>query len=571
METFSKACLEGHRTSATVARVGRYAVGLAACCLLILGGLASTLLAASPGVPPSTTSSTATVTTSPASSVVVVSGHGWGHGLGLSQWGAYGYAKHGWTFDRILAHYYTGTTLGPAKVSTVRVLLASAKQTTIESMTPWTVVDSSGTKTMLDPGVLVLKAKLALTGHPELQPPFTFVGKQPLIVGKVPYRGKLSVSSDGKLIQVIDTVGLESYLKGVVPAEMPSAWPPEALKAQAVAARSYALANVTTGRPFDLYGDTRSQVFGGVKVEDAATSAAVDATKGQVVLYKGKVANTFFFSTSGGRTASAFESTGLTVPYLVPVADPYDTASPYHDWGPVLFDAAVVAKQFKLASPIADLQTTTGPSGRVESLTVVSDDESQVTMNGNQVRGALELRSTWFTPALLQLLPKSKTMTYGGALSLTGRAAGVDPLSLDQVSLEAKAFGLDWAAIGDLLLDANGAFSTIVRPQVATQYRLGWGDVRAGLAKIAVAVRVDATVQQGIATGTTKPVVAYAPAELQWSADGATGWQTVATSTTDDTGAFTLSAPSPETAGAYRVRVVPGHGLAPGLSKTACC
>src|SRR6185436_16827080 len=97
------------------------------------------------------------------------------------------------------------------------------------------------------------------------------------IVDKIPYRGRMSVSSDGKLVQVIDTVGLESYLKGVVPAEMPSTWPAEALKAQAVAARSFALANLATGRPFDLYGDTRSQVFGGVKVENDATSAAVDA------------------------------------------------------------------------------------------------------------------------------------------------------------------------------------------------------------------------------------------------------------------------------------------------------
>jgi stage II sporulation protein D len=573
METFSKACLEGRESSATVTRVGRYALALAAAGLLILGGLASTLLAASPATPPSTTatttsttSSTTAVLTSPASSVVVFNGHGWGHGLGMSQWGAYGYAKHGWTFDRILAHYYSGTTLGPAQVSTVRVLLASAKKTTITSTAAWSVVDAAGTKVALDPGPLVLKANLTLADHPELQPPFTFVGKQPLLVGKVPYRGKLNVSSDGKLVQVIDTVGLESYLKGVVPAEMPSTWPAEALKAQAVAARSYALANVTTGRAFDLYGDTRSQVFGGVTAENAATSAAVDATKGQIVLYKGKVANTLFFSTSGGRTASALESTGLNVPYLVPVADPYDSASPYHNWGPVLLDAAAVAKQFKLASPIADLQTTTGPSGRVQSVTVVSEDDSQVTMTGNQVRGTLELRSTWFTPALLQLLPKSKTITYGGALSITGHARGAD-----QVSLEAKPFGLDWAPVGDLLLDADGAFATIVRPQIATQYRLVWGDVRAGLTKIAVAVRVDATVQQGTATGTTTPVASSAAVELQWSADGATGWQTVASSTTDDTGAFSLSAPAPETAGAYRVRVAPGHGLAPGLSKTACC
>ena len=548
-------------------RVGRYALRLGGFSLLILGGLAASLLAATPGVRSTTTSSTvtATVTTSAAASVLAVSGHGWGHGLGLSQWGADGYAKHGWSFDRILGHYYSGTTLGPAKVATVRVLLASAKRVKLESDGPWTVVDAARTKVALAAGPLVLKATLAIAGHPELQPPFTFTGALPLAVNGRPYRGRISVSSDAKLVQVIDTVGLETYLKGVVPAEMPSAWPPEALKAQAVAARSYALANVTTGRAFDLYGDTRSQVFAGVKAENAATNAAVDATKGQVVLYNGTVADTLFFSTSGGRTASAAESTGLAVPYLVPVADPYDTASPYHDWGPVLFDAVAVAKQLKLRSPIADLQTLIGPSGRVRSLTILSDDETQVTLSGNQLRGALELRSTWFSSALLQLLPKSKTITYGGALSLTGRARGAD-----LVSLEAKPFGLDWAPAGDLLLDADGAFATIVHPQVATQYRLVWGDVRAGLAKVAVAVSVNAAIEQAHAVGTTKPAVSAAPVELQWSADGTTGWQTVATSTTDATGAFDVTAPTADP-GSYRVRVVPGHGLAPGVSKTACC
>ncbi len=569
METFGKAWLKACGTSATVARMGRHALLPAALALLAVGGLASSLLAAPPppGVGTTTTTATVattTVTTSPAASVVVVSGHGWGHGLGLSQWGAYGYAKHGWLFDRILAHYYSGTSLGPAKVSTVRVLLASAKKVTIASLVPWTVVDGTGTKTTLDPGPLVLKPALAVTGHPELRPPLTFTAKQPLTVNGTAYRGRMGVSSDGKLVQVIDTLGLEAYLKGVVPAEMPSSWPPEALKAQAVAARSYALANLTTGRPFDLYGDTRSQVFGGVKVENTATSVAVDSTKGQVVLYNGKVADTLFFSTSGGRTASALESTGLSVPYLVPVSDPYDTASPYHDWGPVLFDAAAVAEDLKLASPIADLQTTTGPSGRVRSLTLVSDDDAQVTVTGNQVRGALELRSTWFTPAFLQLLPKAKTMTYGGALSLTGKARGVD-----EVSLEAKPYGLDWAPVGDLLLDADGAFSTIIRPQVATQYRLVWGDVRAGLAKIAVAERIDATIQAGTVTGTTTPAVANAAVQVQWSEDGLTGWQTVASATTDTSGAFSVQAQT--TPGSYRARVAPGRGLAPGLSKTSTC
>jgi stage II sporulation protein D len=131
--------------------------------VLLLGGLAAALLGARQGaaVGPATTTTSATsgstttgVVTSPAASVLVVSGHGWGHGLGMSQWGAYGYAKHGWTFDRILAHYYSGTTLGPAKLATVRVLLSEKKKTSLNSAVAWSVTDAAGTKVPLDPGLL---------------------------------------------------------------------------------------------------------------------------------------------------------------------------------------------------------------------------------------------------------------------------------------------------------------------------------------------------------------------------------------------------------------------------------
>src|SRR4029453_12027186 len=76
-----------------------------------------------------------------------ISGHGWGHGIGMSQYGAYGYAQHGWTYDRIVKHYYTGTTIGKAPATRVRVLLADkAKQVTIASKLPFQVVDAPGSK-----------------------------------------------------------------------------------------------------------------------------------------------------------------------------------------------------------------------------------------------------------------------------------------------------------------------------------------------------------------------------------------------------------------------------------------
>jgi SpoIID/LytB domain protein len=390
-----------------------------------------------------------------------------------------------------------------------------------------------------------------------LTPPLTFTSKQPLVIAGKPYRGKIRVLSNGKTLQVIDVVGLEAYLKGVVPAEMPSAWSPEALKAQAVAARSYALAGLAKGKDYDLYADTRSQVYGGLDAEVSATSDAVDATKGEVVLYNGKVANTLFFSTSGGRTASAAETTGTAVPYLVSVTDPYDTASPYHDWGPVLFDAAKVAKQLKLPAPLTDLRTTTGPSGRVKTLVALTADDRQVTLTGSQLRTQLELRSTWFTPALLSLAPAARTIAYGGAVSLTGFARGADG-----VSLESKTATQDWTPVGDLLLDGEGAFATILKPQIATQYRLVSGTVRAGLAKIAVAARVDAQVTAAGARGTMRPALAGAAVQLQQQS-GAT-WTTLATGVTDAAGAWSFA--QTLTTGTYRVRCAPGHGLAPGLS-----
>ena len=565
METFRKAFLRPGKGWATVPRVGRLAVVLGAAAALALAGLASAVLAAGPPTTTTTTGSTATgttaaatTTTSTASAVLAVSGHGWGHGLGLSQWGAYGYAQHGWSYDQILAHYYTGTTLGAAKVATVRVLVASGKKASLSSTVPWTVTDAAGTKEQLAAGALALTTAFAIAGLPALQPPLTFTAPQPLSVGGRAYRGKLVVSLDGKELDVVDSVGLESYLKGVVPSEMPSTWLPQALEAQAVAARSYALANLAKGRPYDLFGDGRSQVYGGVAAETPATDNAVDATKGQVVMYAGKVADTLYYSSSGGRTASALEATGIAVPYLVPVADPYDTISPYHDWGPVLIDATKLVKQLKLPGPIVDVRELNGPSGRVKSLTLTSAGDAATVISGNQARTALGLRSTWFTPALLELQGSTKTMTYGGAVSLSGLARGAQG-----VSLEAKTAATDWAPAGALLPDESGSFALVVKPQVTTWYRLVWGSVHAAQAKISVAVRVVATAAPGSVQGTMRPASAAAPVQLQeQQADGS--WATLSSTTTDATGGWTFAGALQP--GTYRVRCAPGHGIVAGSS-----
>ena len=412
-----------------------------------------------------------------------------------------------------------------------------AKKVTLDSTSPGRSPMRPARRSTLDPGSSRSKPKLAIAGTPALQPPLTFTAKQPLVVDGNAYRGKLTVSSDGKLVQVVDTVGLEPYLKGVVPSEMPSTWPPEALKAQAVAARSYALANLTKGRAFDLYGDTRSQVYGGVDAEAAATSAAVDATKGQVVLYNGKVANTLFFSTSGGRTASGARGDRgrRPVPRLGRRSLRHALAVPRLGAGALRRDEGrEAAEARRRRSPTCRRRRARRAASR--RVTIVSDDDSQVTLTGKQLRGALELRSTWFTPALLQLLPAAKTMTYGGA-RLARRASRA---AQTRVSLEAKPPALDWTPAGDaaarrgrrVLDDREAAGRDAVPARLGRRARRAREDRRR-------AARRRAGRRRRACRGRSSPRVAGRGGAAA-AAGGAPAWTTVASTSTDSDGRLEL-------------------------------
>ena len=143
------------------------------------------------------------------------------------------------------------------------------------------------------------------------------------------YRGALRLHRDGGAIAVVNDASLEHYLYGVVAAEMPSSWAAEALKAQAVVARSYALRSRRPTALYDVFADTRSQVYRGVVAEAATAVAAVRATRALAVRFGAEIAQTFFHSTSGGRTAATEEGFGGTpVPYLVSVDDPTTTSRP---------------------------------------------------------------------------------------------------------------------------------------------------------------------------------------------------------------------------------------------------
>jgi SpoIID/LytB domain protein len=454
--------------------------------LLVAAGAAA---AATPPRPPSTAPPSTTAKTGP---VFVVTGGGWGHGVGMSQWGAYGQAKVGRTFDQILSYYYTGTELGdaPSAISKrLRVLIAdNVPSVTLTSLVPFSVADATGARYPLPAGDLTVPPTLELPVGPNgelvsLLGPIQFrSGKgSPLKFRTMSYRGELRVSSNTKRLQLVDIVPLESYLLGVVPGEMPKDWPLEALKAQAVAARTYAIGNLLKGKPYDLYSDWRSQMYYGVEHEASGPTQAVRDTKGKVVTYQGKVAQVFYFSSSGGRTANAVDVYGNDVPYLVSVDDPWDVASPYHRWTPRQLTGLELAKAFGLAQPVVDVTYEPGFQGSPAQIVLTTAAGVSVPFRTTDVRARLALRSSTFKLGVLNLSPPVRPARPGVAVKVSGVARDVDG-----AVIERRVTGGTWASAAKVKPASDGTFTATLRPTTTTTYRL----TATGVGGLAVTVKV---------------------------------------------------------------------------------
>jgi SpoIID/LytB domain protein len=335
---------------------------------------------------------------------------------------------------------------------------------------------------------------------------------------------------------------------------MPASWPAEALKAQAVAARSYALAHRLTGKPYDLYADVRSQVYGGIRGEDARATAAIAATAGQVMLYGGKVVDALFHSTSGGRTVSAAEAFGAEVPYLVGVDDPWSSLSPVHAWGPVGVADTTVRKGLALRSPVLGLRLVKSPSGRVGSA-VVTSRAGEHPVGAGSFRSALGLRSTWITSfATLSLTRPGGPVVHGSTVTVTAAARGTRDAVL------AQRVGSGWQPVAGR--PAGGTFGAKLRLTAPTTLRLSAGKLGGPVLKVPVAPRVGLRRDVGALAGRIVPAVAANLVQVQ-RLEGER-WATVADAVADQTGAY--RAELELTAGSYRVRVAPAAGYALGLS-----
>jgi stage II sporulation protein D len=313
-------------------------------------------------------------------------GRGYGHGVGMSQYGARGRALAGQLAPEILAHYYPTTTLGKrSAATTVRVLLLTGLAATPAK--PLTVVGLVGGWT-IDGIATTFPANAKLTIAPTALKATTWILKVvsaagtklaaktvsgDLYVRPIDWSSVLQLVSKPTTTNVyrgffrlrltttatvVNHIAVDRYLRGVVPLEMPSTWPTEALRAQAIAARSYALYRIhpTTGL-FDVYDDTRSQVYRGKRVETSAANTAVTATAGSVLLSGTSLVNALFHSADGGWTENNenvfVSSTGSIVAgpvtYLrgssdrAPDGTSYDKASPYATWKTATYTAAALS------------------------------------------------------------------------------------------------------------------------------------------------------------------------------------------------------------------------------------
>ncbi len=252
----------------------------------------------------------------------MISGGGYGHGVGMSQEGALGYAEHGFSYQQILAHYYTGTSIGVA-----------------------------------------------------------------------PAGAQVRVLTGGK----VRKIALDTYVRGVVSAEVSPGWPLAALEAQAVASRTYALTAHAGGTRFDVYADTRSQVYRGVAAQTPQTDAAVAATAGQIVTYQGRPAITYFFASSGGRTENIENSFvgSQPQPWLRGVVDQYERGD-MHTWKVVLSFATAASRLHGLVrGSFQGMEVVRrGFSPRIVSAYVLGS-AGRTLLSGAELASRLGLYSSW--------------------------------------------------------------------------------------------------------------------------------------------------------------------------------
>ncbi len=443
-----------------------------------------------------------------AATMFYIRGGGDGHGIGMSQYGAYGYALHGKDYRWILGHYYTGTSIGTTNPGqTVRVLLAAGSASfSGATSAPGKKLNPSATyyvRALNTGGVALVNAKGKTVGS--FGAPLTVTGNGPLYVpGLGSYRGALQFRPDGAGgVETVNALDLEDYVRGVISAEMPAGWAPAALEVQAVAARTYAITTSVNRGAFDVYSDTRSQMYRGVAAETASSDAAVAATRGQIVTYHGAPAITYFSASSGGWTESIQDAWpgSSPEPWLKGVPDPYDNAggNPYYRWS---YSFSMASAQAKLgrwvkgqligiqivtdgadprmvsANVVGTGGTTHVSAGSLESLfgllSTYASFETVTTLPGAgaPARDARAAKPAQADGAVAALVPLVNDLVAG---SIPGLHGSVFPGHAgDTATVQLSDHG-SWRTVATTRLGAGGSYS--VRVPAAGVYRIVYAGV----------------------------------------------------------------------------------------------
>ena len=355
----------------------------------------------------------------------------------MSQYGARGRANAGQTYDQILGHYYTDTTLGQIERNLeVRVLLAASRQPTASIPTRITarggawrsdVFARNGTPTVfpadsyaqMERGTAGWTVVVRDTAGAELASAaasdITMSAADAATLFEMKfrdslpkydlYRGRMRMLIDNDGVTAVNTVEMDDYLKGVVPAEVPPLWPIEAVKAQAVTARGYAYVRLKPANVYDVRPTADNQVYGGVRLEHPRSNLAVDATTRQVVMYNGVPANTYFFTVGGGHTENNelawVNNVGKVVsnpiPYLRGKPDvdenglAYDRFAGDYEWQSDSFTWAELEQMLArdsrtIVGALRDLRFERGVSGRIYRVTVVGSERTAV-ISGQALKG----------------------------------------------------------------------------------------------------------------------------------------------------------------------------------------
>jgi len=371
----------------------------------------------------------------PSSGSVTIAGRGFGHGRGLSQWGARAAAAQGVGYSGILDFYYPGTVAVTQPNQPIRVLISADTDNEVRVVAEPGMTASDRVNTARPVGfagqqvsqwrIIRQAPGLYLEGLVDGSwrrwsqgASATFLdlaspdGTLRLILPdgrQKEYRGSLRAVSDGASprLRTVNAVPLESYLRSVVPAESPSSWPADALRAQAVAARTYAShQRASAGNAgWQTCDTTQCQVYSGIRTlssagtvtavhEAASTDAAISATANQVRHYGGALAFTQFSASNGGWTAAG------NLPYQIARRDPWDpVGNPSYSWSVKVSVAALRSAFPQVGTPRSvEVRQRTGSGewgGRVVEV-VVTGSSGSTTTSGSGFRTALGLRSDWW-------------------------------------------------------------------------------------------------------------------------------------------------------------------------------